>query len=200
MRVWRKSDAYTGCAGGSSRVTSRSSTLWGGQNSKCGALKRCGDIGSSSGAPFRISWYAQAHTTTDRSLTAPIQPSSSVEKEPQEKLRGPRAGGKKGGRNVRTTTGELAQSPTGSQGLARTLGLAAAIVASVVATAPTSPRSNTSLITSGKASHGISLLPIDPSQQSCGRCVLCRPSERERRNPMVRVPCECVPSMPARWR
>jgi DDE superfamily endonuclease len=88
---------------------------------------------------FSFCWYAQAHATTERSLTAPIQPSSSVQKEPQETLREPRAEGKKGGRNVRATTSDLAQSPTGSQSLAQTLGLASAILASVVATAPTSP-------------------------------------------------------------
>ena len=88
---------------------------------------------------FSFCWYHQAHATTPISRTAPIQPSSSVQQEPQETLREQRAEGKKGGRNVRTTTGDLAQSPTGSPSLARTLGLAPAMLARLVATAPTSP-------------------------------------------------------------
>lgn len=92
---------------------------------------------------FSFCWYAQAHVTTERSLTAPIQPSSSVEQEPQETPREPSAEGKKGGRTIRTITGKLAKSPTGSQSVARTLGLASAILARVVATAPTSPAPTT---------------------------------------------------------
>jgi DDE superfamily endonuclease len=92
---------------------------------------------------FSFCWYAHAHATAEMSLTAPVQPSSSVQKEPKETLGEQRAEGKKGARNVRTTTSDLAQSPTCSQSLARTLGLASTILAGVVATASTSPTPTT---------------------------------------------------------
>jgi hypothetical protein len=88
---------------------------------------------------FSFCWYYQAHAPAQTPLTAPVQPPSSVQKEPKETLAEQRAEGKKGARNVSTTTGELAQSPTRGQSLARTLGLAPAILAGVVATAPASP-------------------------------------------------------------
>ena len=92
---------------------------------------------------FSFCWYDHVHATAERSLTAPVQPPSSVQEELNETLGEPGAEGKKGARHVRTTTGELAQSPPRSQSLARTLGLAPAILASVVATAPTSPAPTT---------------------------------------------------------
>jgi hypothetical protein len=75
---------------------------------------------------------------------------------------------KKGARNIRTTTGDLAQSLTCGQSLARTLGLAPAVLARVVATAPTSPAPAARFRISGEAPLSICMRPIDLSQQSCG--------------------------------
>jgi len=59
--------------------------------------------------------------------------------EPEEAAGEQRTEGEKRARSISKTTGILAQSVTSRESMARTLGLAPAIVVGVVATAPTSP-------------------------------------------------------------
>jgi DDE superfamily endonuclease len=92
---------------------------------------------------FSFCWYHQAHVSATEPLTAPSQPAPVAKPEQEKPEDEPRARGRKGARHLRTTTGELAQSSPRGQSLARTLGLAPAIVAGVVATAPTSPAPTT---------------------------------------------------------
>jgi hypothetical protein len=86
---------------------------------------------------FSFCWYYQAHAPAAEPLTAPVQPAPAGKPEPEEAAGEQKAGEKKGARSFRTTTGVMAQSLTSRQSLARTLGLAPAVLASVVATAPT---------------------------------------------------------------
>jgi hypothetical protein len=108
---------------------------------------------------FSFCWYHQAHAPEAEPLTAPTQPLSLVpERQGAEE--------KKGARGQRTTWGVLAQSPASGSRMARTLGLAPAVLAGVVATAPTSPAPATRFRTSGEVPLCICMRPIDPSQQS----------------------------------
>jgi DDE superfamily endonuclease len=88
---------------------------------------------------FSFCWYHQAHTPAAEPLTVPVQPTPVARQEQEEAAGEQRAEEKKGARSVRTPTGILGQSLASRQSLARTLGLAPAVLASVVATAPTSP-------------------------------------------------------------
>jgi hypothetical protein len=88
---------------------------------------------------FCFCWYYQARAPATEPLAAAVQSSPPIQQEPEEPPEGQRAEGKKGARSVRTTARVLAQSLTSRQSLARTLGLAPAILAGLVATAPTSP-------------------------------------------------------------
>jgi SRSO17 transposase len=88
---------------------------------------------------FSFCWYHHAHTPAAEPLTASVQRAPTPQQKPEEPTGEQRAEEKKGARNVRTTTGDLAQSLTCGQSLARTLGLAPAVLAGVVAAAPTSP-------------------------------------------------------------
>lgn len=82
---------------------------------------------------FSFCWYHHAHAPAGgEPLTVPSQPSPQV---PQRQ----RAEGKKGARDGRKAAGFLVQSPEGRPWMARTLGLAPAILAGVVAAAPTPP-------------------------------------------------------------
>jgi hypothetical protein len=87
---------------------------------------------------FSFCWYHQAHLPATEPLE-PVQPLSSTEPEQQEVPEEHEARKKKEGQYRATTTGLLAQSFAGSQSLARTLGLAPAVLACVVSTAPTLP-------------------------------------------------------------
>ncbi len=94
--------------------------------------------------PFRavvadsFCWYHQAHIPAAEPPAASAQRAPAAQQDREELQGSQRAEGKKGARNVRTTT-DLAQSVTSGQSLARTLGLAQTLLASVVSTAPTSP-------------------------------------------------------------
>lgn len=87
---------------------------------------------------FSFCWYHQAHSPAEP-LTTPAQPAPVAKPEQEKPEDEPKAGEKKGARPLRTTSGELAQSSTRGPSLARTLGLAPAILAGVVSTAPTTP-------------------------------------------------------------
>lgn len=88
---------------------------------------------------FSFCWYHQAHVPATEPQAASVQPASVALQDPEEPTGEQRAEGKKGARNVRTTTGVLAQSLASSQSLARTLGLAPTVLARVVVTSPTPP-------------------------------------------------------------
>jgi hypothetical protein len=88
---------------------------------------------------FSFCWYHHAHTPAAEPLTASVQRAPTTQQELEEPTGEQRAEEKKGTRNVSTTTSVLAQSLTRSQSVARTLGLAPAILAGVVATTPTPP-------------------------------------------------------------
>lgn len=87
---------------------------------------------------FSFCWYHQAHLPATVPLE-PAQPPSTAKPEQDEALEEHKARKKKGERKVGTATGLLAQSPASGPRVARTLGLAPAILAGVVATAPTLP-------------------------------------------------------------
>jgi hypothetical protein len=87
---------------------------------------------------FSFCWYHHAHAPASEPLTVPVQRAPADKHEPEEAAAEPRVEEKKGARSVQTTAGVLAQSLASRQSLARTLGLAPAVLAGVVATAPTS--------------------------------------------------------------
>jgi hypothetical protein len=87
---------------------------------------------------FSFCWYHQAHSPAAEPPAASAQWVSAAQQDLEEIQGSQRAEGKKGARTIRTTP-ELAQSITSGQSLARTLGLAPTLLASVVSTAPTSP-------------------------------------------------------------
>jgi hypothetical protein len=88
---------------------------------------------------FSFCWYSQGHAPATEPRTAPVQSPPSAKPELEELPGEQRDEGKKGTRSVRTTARVLAQSEMLGQSLARTLGLAQAILAGVVDTAPTPP-------------------------------------------------------------
>lgn len=92
---------------------------------------------------FSFCWYhqghIQAHIPATTSLEMPVQPLSTTKPEQQEIPGEQRVREKKRDRNCATTAGELAQSSASGSRVARTLGLAPAVLARVVATSPTSP-------------------------------------------------------------
>ncbi len=90
---------------------------------------------------FSFCWYHQAHAPATELPTAPVELASTVSAQQKQEVATAeeRGGGKKGARSARATAGVLAASVTGGQSLARTLGLAPALLAGVVSTAPTSP-------------------------------------------------------------
>lgn len=81
---------------------------------------------------FSFCWYHQAHAPTAEPLTVPTQ-------SPPLALERPKAEEKKGARRGRTAMGILASSAPSGPRVARTLGLAPAVLGCVVATAPTPP-------------------------------------------------------------
>src|SRR5262249_51867926 len=81
---------------------------------------------------FSFCWYHQAHAPASEPLSIPIQPPALASERPK-------AEEKKGAQGGRTTAGFLAQSPASGSRMARTLGLAPALLARLVATAPSSP-------------------------------------------------------------
>jgi SRSO17 transposase len=88
---------------------------------------------------FSFCWYHHTHAPAAEPRTASVQSAPVALQEPEEVAGEQGTEGKKRTRRISTTTGVLAQSVASRQSLARTLGLAPAIVVGVVATAPTSP-------------------------------------------------------------
>jgi hypothetical protein len=141
---------------------------WAGRNIKSGVSRLCVGIGSSFAVPFPISWYHQAPIPAAEPPAASAQRAPAAQQDREELQGSQRAEGKKGACNVRTTT-DLAQSETFGQSLARTLGLAPTLLASVVSTAPISPTPATRFRTFVKGFLSIFMPPFDPCQQSSGR-------------------------------
>jgi len=88
---------------------------------------------------FSFCWYHQAHAAVAEPHAAAPEQASAALAEPHEIPPEERIGGKKGARKGRTASAHLAASVTSRPRLARTLGLAQTLLASVVSTAPTTP-------------------------------------------------------------
>ncbi len=87
---------------------------------------------------FSFCWYHQAHPAPTAPPAGAIPEASLTGRAQTEAPQEQRSGGKKGGRSVRATSHLLAKSTAGGESLVGALGLAPAILAGVVGSAPTS--------------------------------------------------------------